>query len=108
MPPMPPICKSQKNSIMAENQNRDVYTNENLDQGKSSENMSNDSTRKKEKNKGRKGSSEMASRENTSTKGYGSSQRAEDENVGPLDADLNELPSKRRASKDNQTGPGLG
>ena len=50
----------------------------------------------------------MATRDNTSTSGYGSSQRSDDENVGPLDADLNELPSKRRNSGNNLTGSGLG
>ena len=61
-----------------------------------------------EKNQPRKGSSESAARENTTTEGYGSSQRRDQENVGPLDADLNELPSKRRSSGDNTTGSGLG
>ena len=93
---------------MAENQNRDVYPDENLNQGKSSENMRDDSTRNKGKNKGRKGSSETGSRENMGTQGYGSSQRNESDNVGPLDADLNELPSKRRASRNDQTGSGIG
>jgi hypothetical protein len=42
-----------------------------------------------------------------STTGAGSSQRSERENVGPLDADLSDLPSEKRNSR-NQTGPGLG
>lgn len=92
---------------MAENQNREVYPDENLNQGKSSDNISNDRNENEGKNKGRKSSSESASRENTSAQGYGSAQRAERDNVGPLDADLNELPSKRRASG-NQTGSGIG
>lgn len=51
----------------------------------------------------------MATRENThSRQGPGSSQRNRDTNVGPLDADLNELPSRKRIDEDNQTGPGLG
>ncbi len=92
---------------MAEDQKRDVYLNENLEQSNSSdENKSR--TGDKKKNKGRKGSSEMATRENTRSTGYGSSQRSDDGNVGPLDADLNELPSKRRTSGNNQTGSGLG
>lgn len=40
--------------------------------------------------------------------GYGSSQRSERENVGPLDADLSELPSEKRMDRSNQSGPGLG
>jgi hypothetical protein len=42
-----------------------------------------------------------------STSGAGSSQRSERENVGPLDSDLNDLPSEKRSGS-NQTGPGLG
>jgi hypothetical protein len=93
---------------MVENQNRDVYPNENLDQGKSSDQNNKSHTGNKQKNKGRKGSSETSTRENTTSQGYGSSQRNDDPNVGPLDADLNELPSKRRTSGNNQTGSGLG
>jgi hypothetical protein len=92
---------------MAEDQNRDVYLNENLEQGSSSD-RDKSRTGNKQKNKGRKGSSEAATRENTRSTGYGSSQRSEEGNVGPLDADLNELPSKRRTSGNNQTGSGLG
>ena len=93
---------------MAENQNRDTYPNENLGQGANPD--LNEQSRKgnKKKNKGRKGSSEMATRENMRSEGYGSSQRKDDSNVGPLDADLNDLPSKRRTSENNQTGSGLG
>ena len=93
---------------MAENQNRDVFPNENLNQGKSSEGDEKSRTGNKQKNKEGKDSSERGTLENTSTQGYGSSQRKDQENVGPLDADLNELPSKRRTSGNNQTGSGLG
>ena len=93
---------------MAENQNRDTYPNENLGQDTNSALNKQGRTGNKKKNKGRKGSSDMATRENTRSDGYGSSQRSEDPNVGPLDADLNELPSKRRTSGDRQTGSGLG
>ena len=37
-----------------------------------------------------------------------SSQRNRKENVGPLDADLEPLPSQKRMPDSNQTGPGLG
>lgn len=91
---------------MADNQNREMYQDENLDQGKSSDGKNINRTGNK---KGRKGSSDMATRENTrSRQGPGSSQRNRDTNVGPLDADLNELPSRKRIDEDNQTGPGLG
>jgi hypothetical protein len=93
---------------MAEDQDRDVYLNENLEQSNTSDQDKKSRTSNKQKNKGRKGSSESVTRENTRSSGYGSSQRNEDTNVGPLDADLNELPSKRRTSENNQTGPGLG
>jgi hypothetical protein len=41
-----------------------------------------------------------------STSGAGSSQRSSHGNVGPLDSDLNDLPSQRRSG--NQSGSGLG
>ena len=46
--------------------------------------------------------------ENQTATGYGSSQRSERDNVGPLDADLSDLPSEKRLDRSNQTGPGLG
>lgn len=46
--------------------------------------------------------------EQTNTSGYGSSQRAEHGNVGPLDADFGTLPSQKRASRNNSaTGQGI-
>jgi hypothetical protein len=94
---------------MADNQNRDSYPNENLGQGESSDRHTEKRTGNKQKNKGKKGSSSMATRANTNTHGYGSGQRHSESNVGPLDADLNELPSKRRTSgNESPTGSGLG
>lgn len=93
---------------MAEDQNRDVYLNENLEKSNSSDEDKKARTGNKQKNKGKKGSNDTVPRENTSSGGYGSSQKNEDANVAPLDADLNELPSKRRTSGSNQTGSGLG
>jgi len=93
---------------MSEDQKPDVYLNENLEQGNNPAQGKKGRTGNKQKNKGRKGSSETATRENTRSTGYGSSQRSEDTNVGPLDADLNALPSKNRTSGNNQTGSGLG
>jgi hypothetical protein len=46
--------------------------------------------------------------EDQTATGYGSSQRSERKNVGPLDADLADLPSEKRLDSSNQTGPGLG
>jgi hypothetical protein len=45
--------------------------------------------------------------ENQQSAGYGSSQRSENPNVGPLDADLADKTSEKRFG-DNKTGPGLG
>lgn len=46
--------------------------------------------------------------EQTNTSGYGSSQRAERDNVGPLDADFGSLPSEKRAGTNNSaTGQGI-
>ena len=93
---------------MVEKRDPDTYPNENLGQDTNPDLNEQGRTGNKKKNKGRKGSSEMATRENTRSDGYGSSQRSEDSNVGPLDADLNELPSKHRTTGNNQTGSGLG
>ena len=92
---------------MAENKNREVFPNENLNQGKSSGRDDQSHNSNNQKNKEGK-SNNRETRDNTSSQGYGSSQRRDQENVGPLEADLNELPSKRRTSKNNQTGSGLG
>jgi len=47
--------------------------------------------------------------EETNTTGVGSNQRNKADNVGPLESDLEQLPSeKRRDRGTNQTGPGLG
>lgn len=46
--------------------------------------------------------------EDQTATGYGSSQRSERENVGPLDSDLADLPSEKRLDRSNDTGPGLG
>lgn len=47
--------------------------------------------------------------EETNTSGVGSSQRNKEDNIGPLQSDLEKLPSeKRRDRGGNQTGPGLG
>lgn len=47
--------------------------------------------------------------EEINTSGSGSSQRSQEDNVGPLDSDLEQLPSeKQRDRGNNLTGPGLG
>ena len=43
------------------------------------------------------------------TTGVGSSQRSRQDNVGPLESDLEQLPSEKRKDRgENLTGPGLG
>ena len=59
-----------------------------------------------DKNLGQGGGSAFNER-HQSTSGAGSGQRNERDNVGPLDADLNDLPSEKRSGS-NQTGSGLG
>ncbi len=59
-------------------------------------------------NKSQKKGDNRAVEEQINTTGAGSSQRRDDGNVGPLDSDLDELPSKTRINRSNQTGPGLG
>ncbi|MBC7826781.1 MAG: hypothetical protein H7122_03470 [Chitinophagaceae bacterium] len=89
---------------MAENKNRSDQSSE----PNSSEQDINKRKGDQQKNKGRKGSSSTAKRENTTQKSSGSSQRNDDLNVGPMDAELDELSSKSRTAENNQTGPGLG
>ena len=93
---------------MAENKNRSNESNENWNKQNSPNREADKRKGDKQKNKGKKGSSSTATRENISTEGYGSSQRNDDLNIGPMDAEMDELPSKSRTSGNNQTGPGLG
>jgi hypothetical protein len=56
-----------------------------------------------------KGSNPRRVDEETNTTGVGSSQRSKQDNVGPLDPDLEQLPSEKRMDRGtNLTGPGLG
>ena len=43
----------------------------------------------------------------TNTSGAGSSQRNKEDNVGPLDSDLNRLPSEKRRDRQSNTGSGI-
>lgn len=91
---------------MDKHKNRKSDLNENLDQQSSPE--WNEEKRQGRQDEKQKGSSSTATRENVSSEGYGSSQRKDDKNVGPMDAELDDLPSESRTSRNNQTGPGLG
>ena len=104
---------------MAENkenkneQNPERYQDANLGQGGGSRGEQNQHSTSRESSEEERTSEEKTSggsafnERHQSTAGYGSSQRADRENIGPLDADLNDLPSERRSGS-NQTGPGLG
>jgi hypothetical protein len=57
----------------------------------------------------KKGTSARRIDEEANTTGVGSSQRNKEDNVAPLESDLEQLPSeKRRDRGENLTGPGLG
>jgi hypothetical protein len=43
----------------------------------------------------------------TNTSGAGSSQRRKDDNVGPLDSDLSQLPSEKRRDRKDISGSGI-
>ena len=97
--------------------NPERFQDANLGQGSGSvneeNNRSTDSSRSDESRSDDKSATEHTkhgsafNERQESTEGYGSSQRDEPrQNVGPMDADLEELPSKKRSG--NQTGPGLG
>ena len=97
-----------KNIDMAESRNRsNDRRNSNQKNSPDRENEKRKGT--KQKDKRQKGSSSMATRENANTReGYGSSQRNDDLNIGPMDGEMDEHPGKSRTSGNNQTGPGLG
>jgi hypothetical protein len=93
---------------MAENRSRsNARQNSNQQNSPHRENEKRKGT--KQKDKRQKGSSSMSTRENANTRErYGSSQRNDDLNIGPMDAEMDEHPGKSRTSENNQTGPGLG
>ena len=62
----------------------------------------NDQSRSKEKGK----SAENIDRQ-TNTSGAGSSQRNKEDNVGPLQSDLEQLPSEKRRDRGNVSGSGI-
>ena len=43
----------------------------------------------------------------TNTSGAGSSQRSREDNVGPLQSDLEQLPSEKRRDRNNLSGSGI-
>jgi hypothetical protein len=97
---------SKKDKISNKDTNRDVrpqkgqQSNENWD--------ANNDRRSDVSNPGR-GNSARQKDDETNTTGAGSTQRNKEENVGPLESDLEQLPSEKRKDRgENLTGPGLG
>ena len=96
---------SKKDNINKKGTDRDVRPQEGQ---KSNENWDqNNDQRSSDTSSGRSDARNID--EQTNTTGAGSSQRNKQDNVGPLESDLEKLPSeKRRDRGENQTGPGLG
>ena len=97
---------SKKDKISNKDTNRDVrpqkgqQSNENWD--------ANNDRRSDVSNPGR-GNRARQKDDETNTTGAGSTQRNKEENVGPLESDLEQLPSEKRKDRgENLTGPGLG
>ena len=97
---------SKKDNINRRDTDRDVrpqqgqQSNENWDENNDSRSAGTSSG---------KGNSARQMDDETNTTGVGSSQRSKEDNVGPLESDLEQLPSeKRRDRGENLTGPGLG
>ena len=97
---------SKKDNINQRGTDRDVrpqqgqQSNENWDENNDSRSAGTSSG---------KGNSARQMDDETNTTGVGSSQRSKEDNVGPLESDLEQLPSeKRRDRGENLTGPGLG
>ena len=97
---------SKKDNINQRSTDRDVrpqqgqQSNENWDESNDSRSAGTTSG---------KGNSARKTDEETNTTGVGSNQRNKEDNVGPLESDLEQLPSeKRRDRGGNLTGPGLG
>jgi hypothetical protein len=97
---------SKKDNINKKGTDRDVrpqqgqQSNENWDENNDSRSSGTSSG---------KGNSARQIDDETNTTGVGSSKRDKEKNVGPLESDLEQLPSeKRRDRGENLTGPGLG
>lgn len=96
---------SKKDNINERGTDRDVRPQQGQ-QGNENWDQNND---RNSSGTGSRGSDARRTDEETNTTGVGSSQRNKADNVGPLESDLEQLPSeKRRDRGQNQTGPGLG
>lgn len=83
------------------NDEKNVRTSTEIGQGKRSD-------AENEQGVSHESGSKRRTAEETSTSGAGSSQRTHRDNVGPLESDLEQLPSEKRLDRGNLTGPGLG
>ncbi|MBA4166270.1 MAG: hypothetical protein H0X41_01755 [Chitinophagaceae bacterium] len=96
---------SDKNNNNGKDTDRDVKPARGQE---SNENWDDTGEKEQDTNVSHPGESSRRINEQTDTSGYGSSQKAERGNVGPLDADFGELPSEKRAGRNNSaTGQGI-
>jgi hypothetical protein len=96
---------SKKDNINQKDTDRDVRPQKGQ---QSNENWDRNNDQRTGTDSGR-GTSASEIDEQTNTSGAASSQKSREDNVGPLESDLEQLPSeKRRDRGGNQTGPGLG
>jgi|GraSoiStandDraft_5_1057265.scaffolds.fasta_scaffold219493_2 hypothetical protein len=96
---------------MAENKNKTTGSNQESNQNWDDQNDQPRSGNQEPNPERFKKSGGSAFNEDETATGYGSNQRKQQGNVGPLDADMDELPSENLDRKDlgtNKTGPGLG
>lgn len=97
---------SKKDNVNQKGTDRDVRPQKGQ---QSNENWDDKNTERSSGTTSGRGSDARKIDEETNTTGVGSSQRREDENVGPLESDLEQLPSEKRGDRgENLTGPGLG
>lgn len=97
---------SKKNNINERGTDRDVRPQQGQ---QSNENWDENNDNRSSGTSSGKGNSARQIDEETNTTGVGSSQRNKEDNVGPLQSDLEQLPSEKRKDRGgNLTGPGLG
>ena len=97
---------SKKNNINQKGTDRDVRPQQGQ---QSNENWDDNNDSRSSGTSSNKGNSARQIDDEINTTGVGFSQRNKQDNVGPLESDLEQLPSeKRRDRGGNLSGPGLG
>ena len=97
---------SKKDNINQRGTDRDVRPQQGQ---QSNENWDENNDKRSSGTSSGKGTSARQIDDETNTTGVGSSQRNKQDNVGPLESDLEQLPSEKRKDRgENLTGPGLG